>query len=80
MLKLKLRIGDKYWNGTAWTPIESTFWIPYHRENVVSDTETLVWTGWNKPVTNHNYTYKVNKDAYVIPINKNDYLYGRLRL
>lgn len=80
MLKLKLSIGDKYWNGYYWTTTESTFWIPYHKENVVTDDETLVWTGWNKPVTNHNYTYKVNKDAFVIPITQSDYLYGRLRL
>lgn len=80
MLKLKLNIGDKYWNGSEWTTKESTFFIPYHKENVVSDDECLVWTGWNKPVTNVNYTYKVNKDAFVIPIKMEDYLYGQLNL
>lgn len=79
-LKLKLSIGNKYWNGSQWTTTESTFFIPYHKENVVSDDECLVWTGWNKPVTNHNYTYKVNKDAFVIPINKDDNLQGYLHL
>lgn len=79
-LKLKLSIGNKYWNGSQWTEKESVCWIPYHKENVVSDEECLVWTGWNKPVTNHNYTYKVNKDAYVIPINRDDNLYGYLKL
>ena len=80
ILKLKLSIGNKYWNGSYWTTTECTFWIPYHKENVVTDDETLVWTGWNKPVTNHNYTYMVNKDAFVIPINQSDYLYGKLKL
>lgn len=79
-LKLKLSIGNKYWDGNQWTTYESTFFIPYHKENVVSDEECLVWTGWNKPVTNHNYTYKVNKDAFVIPINRDDNLYGYLNL
>ena len=79
-LKLTLSIGNKYWNGSQWTTTKSDFWIPYHKENVVSDEECLVWTGWNKPVTNHNYTYKVNKDAFVIPINKDDNLQGYLHL
>ena len=80
MLKLKLSIGNKYWNGSQWTTTESTCFIPYHKDNVVTDDECLIWTGWNKPVTNHNYTYKVNKDAFVIPINKEDNLQGYLHL
>ena len=80
MLKLKLSIGNKYWNGRQWTATESTCFIPYHKDNVVTDDECLIWTGWNKPVTNHNYTYKVNKDAFVIPINKEDNLQGYLHL
>lgn len=80
MLKLKLSIGNKYWNGRQWTTTESTCFIPYHKDNVVTDDECLIWTGWNKPVTNHNYTYKVNKDAFVIPINKEDNLQGYLHL
>lgn len=80
MLKLKLSIGNKYWNGSQWTTTESTCFIPYHKDNVVTDDECLIWTGWNKPVTNHNYTYKVNKDAFVIPINKDDNLQGYLHL
>lgn len=80
MLKLKLSIGNKKWNGSQWTTTESTCFIPYHKDNVVTDDECLIWTGWNKPVTNHNYTYKVNKDAFVIPINKEDNLQGYLHL
>lgn len=80
MLKLKLSIGNKYWNGSQWTTKQSICWIPYHKDNVATDDECLIWTGWNKPVTNHNYTYKVNKDAFVIPINKDDNLQGYLHL
>ena len=79
-LKVKLSIGNKYWSGSYWTSSETTFWIPYHKEEVVSDDECLIWTGWNKPVTNHNYTYKVNKDAFVIPITNSDALCGKLRI
>lgn len=80
MLKVRLKIGDKYWNGSYWTTSSSTFWIPYHKTNVVTDEEALVWEGWNKPVTNHNYTYKVGKDAFVIPITSSDRLYGKMEI
>ena len=78
MLKIKLKIGDKYWNGSSWTTTETTAWIPYHAKNVVSDTERLNWNEWEKPVTNHNYTYGIGKEAYVIPITKADGLYGKI--
>lgn len=78
MLKIKLKIGDKYWNGTEWTTDDSSAWIPYHQENVVRNSEKLVWSDFNKPVTNHNYTYMIGKDAYVIPITKEDGLFGRV--
>lgn len=80
MLKVKLKIGNKYWNGNAWTTTESTFWIPYHKDNVVTEDEELIWHDWNKPVTNHDYTYKIGKDAFAIPINVWDYLYGRISI
>lgn len=80
MLKMKLKIGDKYWNGERWTTVESTFWINYHRDNVVSEDETLIWSDYNKPVTNVNYTYSIGKDAFVIPIQKSDNLTGKLRM
>lgn len=78
MLKMKIQIGNRYWNGINWQADETTCWIPYHKENVVSDDECLIWSDYNKPVTNHNYTYKIGKEAYVIPITKDDGLQGRL--
>ena len=78
MLKLKIKIGDKCWNGSSWTTTDSICWIPYHKENVVSDEEKLIWSDFNKPVTNHNYTYAIGKDAFVIPITKNDGLFGKV--
>ena len=78
MLKLKIKIGEKYWSGKYWTTTEATCWIPYHKENVVSENETLIWSDFNKPVTNHNYTYSIGKDAFLIPITKDDALFGKV--
>lgn len=80
MLKIKLSIGNRYWNGATWQFEECAAWIPYHKENVVSETETLIWSDYNKPVTNRDYTYKIGKDAYTIPITKGDGLNGKIKL
>ena len=78
MLKIRLKIGNKYWNGTQWTTTPSTAWIPYHKEDVEVDNETLIIGGWNKPVCNHYYPTLINKDAYVIPINYYTGLSGKI--
>ena len=79
MLKIKLKIGDKYWNGSSWTTTESTAWIPYTDGTVAgNNSEHLYWNAWEKPVTNYDYTYKIGKDAYVIPITKADGLHGKI--
>lgn len=80
MLKIKLQIGDKYWNGSSWTTTESTFWLNYHKENVVSDTETLIWSDFNKPVTNHNYTDNIGKEGFAIPITYDTNIYGKVNI
>lgn len=80
-LKLKIKIGDKYWNGYQWTTTDNYFWIPYHEKNVESpEQEKLLWGGWNKPLCNHNYTNLINNDGYAIPIRKGDGLHGRLEI
>lgn len=79
-LKIKLSIGNKYWNGQSWQSEECAAWIPYHKENVLSEDELFTFIDYVKPVTNHDYSYKIGKDAFVIPINVNDGLHGRLKL
>jgi len=81
MLKIKLSIGDKYWNGTSWQTTECTAWIPYHKETTMEgNVESLIWSDYNKPVTNFDYTSNIQKEGYAIPINYSDYLYGKLKL
>lgn len=77
-LKCKLKIGDKYWNGSAWTTSDSDFWIPYHKKNVNGDNETLIWYGWNKPVTNHTFESGINEDCFAIPIKYDDCVMGKI--
>lgn len=81
MLKIKLRVGNKYWNGSSWQTTECTAWIPYHKETTMNgNTERLIWSDYNKPVTNFDYTSNIEKEGYAIPIKFSDYLYGKLKL
>lgn len=69
MLKVKLSIGDRYWNGNVWTTTESTFYIPYHKEDVKTEDETLIYGDYNKPVCNFTYWSNINEsDGYAIPL------------
>ena len=78
-IKMKLQIGDKYWNGSSWVKNECTFWIKYHKENVVSTDEKIVYCDWMTPVTNHTYLSNINEECFAIPIKYDDGLHGRLK-
>lgn len=85
MLKIKLQIGDKYWNGTNWTTTESTAWINYHKEDLTNlpspyrlENELLVFGAYNKPVRNFSYAHNINEEGYAIPLNSR--LVGKLKL
>jgi len=78
-LKMKLQIGNKYWNGNSWVDTECTFWIKYHKENVSSENESIVYNDWMQPVTNHTYLSNINEEAFVIPISYEDGLHGILK-
>jgi len=82
MLKIKLQIGDKYWNGNTWRKEECTAWIPYHKDTAVynGDDEALIWSDYNKPVTNYDYKSNINVEGYAIPIYDTDMLYGKMTL
>ena len=80
MLKIKLKIGNKYWNGTSWTTTESTAWINYHKKNVSTEYETLIWSDFNKPVTNYDFNKGIDKEGYIIPIGYSDNLLGKISL
>lgn len=80
MLKIKLKIGNKYWNGTTWTTTESTAWINYHRKNVKTEDETIIWSDFNKPVTNYDFNKGIDSEGYIIPIKLSDSLLGKISL
>lgn len=78
-IKMKLQIGDKYWNGSRWVKTECTFWINYHKENVSTENEQIIYGDWMKPVTNHTYLSNINEECFAIPITYSDGLHGRLK-
>lgn len=77
--KMKLQIGNKYWNGTKWTTTDSTFYICYNNNPSNRDDEYLPAFEWASIVPNTDYTDKVGENCYAIPIpsdeefNKNKY-------
>ena len=92
MLKARLSIGNKYWNGTQWTTTVSDFWIYYHKEmmsNSSGDDEKLTYGAWQNPVYNTcitgnemNYTNVdpiklIQEDCLAIPISEP--LWGKLK-
>lgn len=79
-LKLRLQIGNKYWNGSNWVNYACDFWIPYHKENVSGDQEKLLLYDWNSPVTNHSFESGINEECWAIPIKNTDYVSGVLTL
>lgn len=88
MLKLQISIGDKYWNGSKWQNTECTFELNFHKEMIDTsnskgdhDDETFNLYSWMKPVYNTNPAMNIdNKDRYVLPITKEDNLFGKLKV
>lgn len=73
MWKFKVKLGNKYWNGTNWTTTESTFYIPYGNNPSSTDEEEYMPAfAWASIVPNTTYTDKVGEQAYCIPIDSND--------
>lgn len=92
MLKAKLQIGNKYWNGSQWTTTETTFDIYYHKEMMSAsgtDNEVLSYGAWQHPVYNTTVTSNqmnfinidktklIGEDCLAIPINES--VYGKLK-
>lgn len=79
LIKAKLQIGEKYWNGTKWVTTDTTFYIPFHDANVASEKETLSYYKWLEVARNTNVTQaSVGKDGYAIPITPTDLINGKL--
>lgn len=68
--KMKLQIGDKYWNGSEWTTTESTFYINYNNgpSYEPESKEYLPTFDWASPVNRSSFKDRVGVDGYCIPI------------
>lgn len=72
MWKMKVQLGDKYWNGSTWTSTDSTFYLSYNNDPAGDDEEYLPMFGWCHLVPNTTYQDKVGENAYCIPIASTD--------
>lgn len=93
MLKCKLQIGDKFWNGTSWGPKpeptwngtswvggdEPTFYINYNNSPSNGSDEGFACFQWQKVAPNYSYTSKLSGDCWGIPIKKSDNVSGILK-
>ena len=80
LLKCKLQIGDKYWNGSAWTTTDSTFYINYNNSPSGGAEETINVLEWTSIAPNFDFTKNIDKDkCWAIPITKEDDLCGNLK-
>ena len=60
----KLKIGDKYWNGSVWTTTSSNFAIPIER----NDKDFSNWNEEKHPLNTVNWQLNINEDGYKIPL------------
>lgn len=73
MWKLKVQLGDKYWNGSNWVSTESSFYLPFNNNpETEDDKEYMPGFKWASIVPNTDYTDKVGEQAYCIPVEANN--------
>ena len=70
-VKAKLRIGNKYWNGSIWTTEDTTFYIMYDRGD-----EKHLYYSWFPIKNTVNFAENINIEGQKIPIKKTDKLIG----
>lgn len=81
--KMKLQIGDKYWNGNGWVSNESTFYLKYNNNPSNRDDEFFPAFSWASIVPRTDFTDKVGENCYAVPIRWNDNnapTFGKLKL
>lgn len=78
LLKAKLKIGNKYWNGSQWTTTSSTFYINYNNSPRNGDEETVKCFEWCSVAPNYDYTSKLEDGYWAIPISPSDNVDGVL--
>jgi hypothetical protein len=82
LMKFRLRIGDKYWDGSSWTTTDSTFYINFSTTLKDGSTEmdSFAFMEWNEMVSTTNYESQLGEKGYAIPITKTDAVCGQLEL
>lgn len=90
LLQVKLQIGDKYWNGLAWTTTPSTFYINFIGEiegdeytyngNKETTYDAFAMLKWMNIVSTEDYQSKIGAEGYCIPIHPYDAVCGKLIL
>ena len=83
-LKLMVKIGDKYWNGTEWSTTANNFDLSFNSGRADPDKsdseEKFNLYEWQKIVYNTTYKDQIGKEVYAIPIKSSDELYGKLEI
>ena len=82
LMKAKLQIGDKYWNGSAWTTSQSYFYLPFSSiyQEDDQDKEGFRAFEWMDMVSNTTYEDKVGANGYCIPIESTDDVCGQIHI
>lgn len=70
--KMKLQIGNKWWNGDGWVNYPTTFYIKYNNNPDGDNDEYVSGYHWMNAVNNVDYKDKVGVDGYCIPIDSTD--------
>ena len=93
MLKCKLQIGDKYWDGSKWTtkpekywdgskwvyPAEPTFYINFNNSPKNGDEEGFACFQWQDVAPNFDFKSKISEKCWAIPIKTSDNISGIMK-
>lgn len=78
LVPMKVRVGNKWWNGSSWQPTECIFYLKHtndpdkNGEELKDRAETVQTLKWMKLVGTTTYMDKVGEEAYAIPIAATD--------
>lgn len=90
LVRMAVQVGDKYWDGSAWTTTQSTFYLKFTSEyegdkytyNGESQTtyDAFQYLKWLDCASNTTYEDQVGKEGYCIPIERSDGVSGKIKI
>lgn len=82
MQKFKLRIGNKWWSGLAWSDVEQSFYVNFGNNPKNGETETFNCFEWQEVSPNFDFQdgLEVDSNVWAIPIRPSDNVSGLLQL